>query len=88
MPTIRQLSINHNGLNLSIDVTYFVPGRAMPIAATPDCKGFDDEGSAGEVEYEVADFDIDCAQTCIESGGIKFEDNDELTDKVFEEMSS
>jgi hypothetical protein len=88
MATIRQLSINHNGLILSIDVTYFVPARAMPIASTPDCLGYDDEGSPGEVEYDVDWFEVDCVRTFIESGGISFEDNDELTEKVFQEMSS
>ena len=88
MSQIRQLEINHNGLNLSIDVTYFEPARPMPIASHADCPGFDDEGSDGEVEYDITDVEIDCAQTVIDAGGISLEDNEEITTKVFEEMSS
>jgi hypothetical protein len=88
MPTIRQLTINHKGLEIEVDVTYFEPARAMPFAQTPDSPGYDDEGSPGEVEFEVTGVSVDCEQTVIESGGIQFDDDEELCDKVFQEMSS
>jgi hypothetical protein len=87
MATIRQLTINHKGLEIEVDVTYFEPARAMPYAQTPESPGYDDEGSPGEVEFEVTGFSVDCEATVIESGGIKFDDDEELCDKVFQEMS-
>ena len=87
MSTIRQLTIIHKGLEIEVDVTYFEPARAMPFAQTPDSPGYDDEGSPGEVEFEVTVFAVDCEVTVIESGGIQFDDDEELSDKVFQEMS-
>jgi hypothetical protein len=86
MTTIKQLSINHNGIELQINVSHFEPARAMPMASTPDCHGYDDEGDPGEVEFQINGAVIDCEQTLIEAGGIDLED-DEIYDKVFQEMS-
>jgi hypothetical protein len=87
MPTIRQLTINHKGLVIEVDVTYFEPARAMPNAPTPDHLGYDDEGSPGEVDFDVTGVSVDCQQTVIESGGILVYDDEELCDKVLKEMS-
>jgi hypothetical protein len=59
----------------------------MPDAQTPGSPGYDDEGDPGEVEFEVTGVSVDCELTVIESGGIKFDDDEELCDKVFQEMS-
>jgi hypothetical protein len=87
MPTIRQLTIIHKGLQIEVDVTDFKPARAMPIAPTPDHLGYDDPGDHGELEFEVTGVSVDCELTVIESGGLHFEDDEELCDKVFQEMS-
>lgn len=36
-----------------VKINSYTPGRPAPIAHCPDSPGFDDEGSAEEVEFEV-----------------------------------
>ena len=86
MTILRQITINHNGLNIDVDVTYFVPSRPAPMAQTPDCPGYDDEGAPGEVEFDITGVEVDCPGSFIESGGIIFDCDEELSDKVFKEM--
>jgi hypothetical protein len=82
---IRTMELQHNGLTLVINITNYWPARSMPFAQTPDCAGYDDEGEAGEVEFEVVSAEVDCQETFIEAFGLN--DCEDLTTQVFQEMS-
>ena len=86
MDIIREFSLPYNGLVLDIEVTNFVHSQPMPIASTPDCIGYDSDGEAAHVDYDIVGVVIDCQQTFIDAGGVNLEDNDEIRDLVIEEM--
>jgi len=82
---MKQIEVNYKGLILSIDVTSYDAPRNPPYAPTPDHPGYDDEGSAGDVEFEVTSTSIDCEDTFVEAFGLDGDD-DALTDLVFDAM--
>ena len=74
------------GFQVEVDVTDYVPSRPPPIASTPDCPGYDDEGDAGEIAFEVTGLTIDCFETVADSFDMNASES--LADRVFAAMES
>ncbi len=74
------------GFQVEVDVTDYVPARQPPIASTPDCPGYDDEGSDGEIEFEGTGLSVDCFETVADSFDMNASDS--LADLVFAAMES
>jgi hypothetical protein len=74
------------GFQVEVDVTDYVPSRPAPMAQTPDCPGYDDEGDAGEIEFEVVDLTVDCPETIADAFDMNASES--LADLVFAAMES
>ena len=82
---MKTITVLWNGLEISVPVTYFNPGHAMPIASTPDSPGYDDDGDPGDVEFGEPELvNVDCAETFMD--WLKLQDNESFIDLVFQEM--
>ena len=82
---IQIVTVVWHGECVDVPVTFFNPGHAMPVAYTPDCPGYDDEGDPGEVEFDtpmIAGVSKEfMAWLCLE-------DDENFVSLVFEEMSN
>ena len=81
---INTVTVLWKGFEVEVDVTDYVPSRPAPIASTPDCPGYDDEGDAGEVEFEVRGVSVDCIETVTDS--FDMNSSESLADLVFAAM--
>lgn len=89
------MEIQFNGLTLDIQILSYTRERPAPIASTPDCPGYDDEGDAEECDYEILSAEIDCHGThlsflnsCVEGccGGYEEDLKSAICEKIREEQ--
>ena len=81
---IRIVTVVWHGEYVDVPVTYFEPGHPMPIAYTPDSPGYDDPGSAGEVEFDTPMMSGICEEFM---NALDLQDDERFVDMVFEAMN-